>query len=119
MRLAGGDLNVRTCNSIGRQRLAREGATEGPGQYVHNPRDDWYTENDLVESGYRREALVDLFGKPVPGHDGIIGWTVSSVAKIEQTQLAPAYELLQSAFGAFNDAADTMTSRVMYSSLDS
>lgn len=88
-------------------------------EYVHNPRDDWYTENELVESGYRREALVDLFGKPVPGHDGIIGWTVSSVAKIEQTQLAPAYELLQSAFGAFNDAADTMTSRVMYSSLES
>lgn len=88
-------------------------------EYVHDPRDDWYTENDLVESGYRREALVDLFGKPIPGHDGLIGWTVSSVSKIEQTQLAPAYELLELAFGAFNDAADTMTSRVMYSSLDS
>ncbi|CAB4898437.1 unannotated protein [freshwater metagenome] len=91
----------------------------GQNEYVHNRRDDWYTEDDLVESGYRRGALVDLFGKPVPGHDGIIGWTVSSVAKIEQTQLAPAYELLQSAFGAFNGAADTMTSRVAYSSLDS
>ncbi|OZF42289.1 hypothetical protein CH293_26545 [Rhodococcus sp. 14-2470-1b] len=86
---------------------------------VHNPRDDWYTANDLVESGYRRDALVDLFGKPTPGHDGLIGWTVSSVSKIEQTQLAPAYELLESAFGAFNDAADTMTSRVMHSSFDS
>lgn len=88
-------------------------------EYVHNPRDDWYTENDLVESGYRRDALVDLFGKPIPGDNGLIGWTVSSVSKIEQTQLAPAYELLESAFGAFNDAADTMASRVMYSSFDS
>ncbi|MDJ0362458.1 hypothetical protein [Rhodococcus sp. H29-C3] len=51
--------------------------------------------------------------------DAMIGWTASSVSKIEQTQLAPAYELLESAFGAFNDAADTMTSRVMYSSFDS
>ncbi len=99
-------------------RLTKE-LQRGQDEYVPNPRDDWYTENDLVESGYRREALVDLFGKPVPGHDGIIGWTVSSVAKIEQTQLAPAYELLRSAFGAFNGAADTMTSRVMYSSFDS
>ncbi len=88
-------------------------------EYVHDPRNDWYTANDLVEMGYRREALVDLSGKQVPGHDGIVGWTVSSVSKIEQTQLAPAYELLESAFGAFNDAADTMTSRVMYSSFDS
>lgn len=88
-------------------------------EYVHDPRDDWYTENDLVEMGYRREALVDLFGKPIPGHDGLIGWTVSSVSKIEQTQLTPAYELIEAAFGAFNDAADTMTSRVMYSSFDS
>lgn len=44
-------------------------------EYVRNPRDDWYTETDLGESGYRREALVDLCGKPVPGHDGVIGWT--------------------------------------------
>ena len=45
--------------------------------------------------------------------------TSESPKVAEQTQLAPAYELLESAFGAFNDAADTMTSRVMYSSLDS
>ncbi|MFA3899740.1 hypothetical protein ACKAMS_32465 [Rhodococcus sp. 5A-K4] len=83
-------------------------------EYVHDPRNDWYTEDDLVENGYRREALVDLFGKPIEGHDGIVGWTVSSVTKIEQTQLAPAYELLKDAFGAFHDDADTMTSRVYY-----
>lgn len=87
-------------------------------EYVHNPRDDWCTENDLVEMGYRGEALADLFGKPVPGHDGVYGWASALVAKIEETQLAPAYELLQSAFGVFNDAADTMTNRVFYSSLD-
>ena len=57
-------------------------------------------------SGTATKALVDLFGKPIPGHDGITGWTVSSVSKIEQTQLAPAYELLRSAFNAFSDAAD-------------
>ncbi|MEW1935517.1 hypothetical protein AB0362_25340 [Rhodococcus sp. NPDC079359] len=83
-------------------------------EHVHDPRDDWYTEDDLVENGYRREALVDLFGHPIPGHDGVPGWTVSSVAKIELTQLAPAYELLRSAFGTFDDEADTMTSRVFH-----
>ncbi len=104
--------------STGNDRLAEE-VPRIKDEYVPDPRDDWYTESDLVEMGYRREALVDLFGKPIPGHGGLIGWTVSSVSKIEQTQLAPAYELLESAFGAFSDAADTMTSRVMYSSFDS
>ena len=82
-------------------------------------RDAWYTEDELVSLGYRREALVELFGSPTRGPDELTGWTAASVAKIEETQLAPAFDLLEMAFDnkELDDAADIMRVRVSFDQL--
>lgn len=82
-------------------------------------RDAWYTADELVSLGYRREALEELFGTPTHGPDELTGWTAASVAKIEQSQLAPAFDLLEMAFGnkELVDAADIMRVRVSFDQL--
>ncbi|MDQ0284782.1 hypothetical protein [Rhodococcoides fascians] len=92
--------------------LAEKVVGDVPGT-APSSRDLWCTEDDLVEDGYRREALVELFGNTTEGPDGIVGWTAASVAKIEELVLEPAYRLVADSFQSFDDAG-TMQARVGY-----
>ncbi|RQO41150.1 hypothetical protein DBV08_30740 [Rhodococcus sp. KBW08] len=74
---------------------------DGHGLHADDPnpqRKFWYTADDLVYLGYKLDALEDLFGKTTPGPDGLVGWTVSAVWKVEEEVIAPAYELITSSF---------------------
>lgn len=91
---------------------------EGHQLHPNDPSDQrkhWLTADDLViRYEYRREALVSLFGDATPGPDGIIGWTNSSVTKVEREVISPAFELLRSSFissrvGRIGTQADLMT----------
>lgn len=58
----------------------------------------WYTPDQLVELGYRAEALSDLFGPPSAGPDGVYGWEAVGVFKVEREVLAPAARLIWATF---------------------
>lgn len=84
------------------------------GDVAPDIKDAWCTEDDLVEQGYLREALIALFGKATEGPNGIVGWAAASVSKIEESILEPAYALIVNSFQSFDDA-ETMQARVGYS----
>lgn len=66
---------------------------------MHDVLDYWYTVDDLVDRyGYRREALVHLFGDATPCLDGELGWTVPTVVKVERDVIAPALRLAKTSF---------------------
>jgi hypothetical protein len=84
----------------------------------HRERSYWYTVDDLIDHlGYRREALVDLFGDATPCLDGEFGWTVSSVAKVEREVIAPALRLAKTSF-VDDESADITLARVDFGGLD-
>lgn len=72
------------------------------------PEDDWYTAESLAGLGYKPEVLEELFGAPTPGPGELIGWTVSSVLKIEQTIIAPAARLVARIFSDDEAAGDLL-----------
>ncbi|WP_454837008.1 hypothetical protein [Rhodococcus qingshengii] len=83
-------------------------AGSGPLVVESTPEDDWYTAETLVGLGYKPEVLEELFGPPTAGPEGLTGWTVSSVHKIEQTTIAPAARLVGRIFGDDDAAADLL-----------
>jgi len=78
--------------------------------FESEPEDDWYTAEQVAGLGYKPEILEELFGEPTPGPGELIGWTVSSVLKIEQTVIAPAARLVTRIF-ADDDAASDLLRR--------
>ncbi|OZC91752.1 hypothetical protein CH254_04540 [Rhodococcus sp. 06-412-2C] len=94
---------------------------EGHDLHPESTRPDrsyWYTVDDLVDHlGYRRKALVDLFGDATPCLDGEFGWTVSSVAKVEREVIAPALRLAKTSF-VDDESADVTLARVDFGGLD-
>ncbi len=83
-------------------------AGSGPLVVDPTPQDDWYTAETLVGLGYKPEVLEELFGAPTAGPEGLTGWTVSSVHKIEQTVIAPAARLVGRIFADDEAAADLL-----------
>jgi hypothetical protein len=76
---------------------------------VHEDRPYWYTVDDLVDLyGYRREALVQLFGAATPCLGGDLGWTVSTVVKVERDVIAPALRLAKASFVNTTSAEDAL-----------
>lgn len=86
-------------------------AGSGPLVVEPTPQDDWYAAETLVGLGYKPEVLEELFGAPTAGPEGLTGWTVSSVHKIEQTIIAPAARLVGRIF-ADDEAATDLLERV-------
>ncbi|QII04379.1 hypothetical protein BH93_02470 [Rhodococcoides fascians A25f] len=79
-------------------------------QPVHQERPYWYTVDDLIDRyGYRREALVQLFGSATPCLGGELGWTVSTVVKVERDIIAPALRLAKASFVNATSADDALT----------
>lgn len=68
---------------------------------VYEPVDSWYTATDLIDWGYKPDALTGLFGPRIEGPDGIQGWLVAHVDHIERTVINSAVELLRSSFQPF------------------
>jgi hypothetical protein len=66
--------------------------------WVSEPEDDWVTAAELINSGYKPEAIIRLFGPLVDGPDGIKGWLVTHVEHIEETVIDPAIDLLKASF---------------------
>lgn len=58
----------------------------------------WNTAEDLVQMGYRREAIEDFFGEPTEGPNGIVGWTETELCALEDLVINPAHSLLQKLF---------------------
>ncbi|PVX59754.1 hypothetical protein [Rhodococcus globerulus] len=83
-------------------------AGSGPLVVEPIPQDDWYTAEQLMGLGYKPEVLEELFGPPTAGPEGLTGWTVSSVRKIEQTVIAPAALLVERIFSDEDAAADLL-----------
>lgn len=83
-------------------------AGSGPLVVEPIPQDDWYTAEQLMGLGYKPEVLEELFGPPTAGPEGLTGWTVSSVSKIEQTVIAPAARLVERIFSDDDAAADLL-----------
>jgi hypothetical protein len=79
-------------------------------QSVHEDRPYWYTVDDFIDRyGYRREALVKLFGDATPCLDGELGWTVATVVRVERDVIAPALRIAQSSFVNATSAEDALT----------
>ncbi|MGG7104631.1 MULTISPECIES: hypothetical protein [Rhodococcus] len=83
-------------------------AGSGPLVVEPIPQDDWYTAEQLMGLGYKPDVLEELFGPPTAGPEGLTGWTVSSVSKIEQTVIAPAARLVERIFSDDEAAADLL-----------
>lgn len=83
-------------------------AGSGPLVVEPIPQDDWFTADQLTGLGYKPEVLEELFGPPTAGPEGLTGWTVSSVIKIEQTVIAPAARLVERIFSDDDAAADLL-----------
>jgi hypothetical protein len=89
-------------------REATPEAGSGPLVVDPIPQDDWYTAEQLMGLGYKPEVLEELFGPPTAGPEGLTGWTVSSVSKIEQAVIAPAARLVERIFSDEAAAADLL-----------
>lgn len=85
-------------------------AGSGPLVVDPIPQDDWYTADQLADLGYKPELLEELFGPPTAGPEGLTGWTVSSISKIEQTVIAPAARLVERIFSD-DDAVEYLLAR--------
>lgn len=70
----------------------------GHEDWAPGPADRWFTATELIDWGYRHEALTRLFGPSVEGPGGIQGWLIDHVQHIEEAVINRAAELLESTF---------------------
>ncbi|MBY4213328.1 hypothetical protein HQO27_20310 [Rhodococcus fascians] len=70
----------------------------GHEDWAPGPTGRWFTATELIDWGYKPEALRRLFGPHVEGPDEIQGWLIDHVQHIEETVIYRAVELLESTF---------------------
>jgi hypothetical protein len=66
--------------------------------WVPEPGDGWVTAADLIDWGYKPEALTRLFGPPVDGPGELQGWLATHVDHIEESVIGRAVDLLKTSF---------------------